>query len=855
MPTNKLDLMTPEQTTGMSNDIPAVSTLDSYKEEAESKKNKKVDELTNELSQVMLESGESLKQKFNFGGFFDSLEKLGNIPLPDKLDSLFKSFINSQLEKFKQAASESAAAAWRGLKNMAKSQVKKLLDVAISRIYMPDVTYLAGIIPLYNMGANLRFGNDYARTKAIKADYNITLQWIDTTIGFTYSIISNKSNTIANLRTAAKGSCVNVLDYMLEFLLAENKSVQRNIKSYQYQIDLKNKDVKSSEKLIEQYQNEIGNQDTTAERREVLEGLITVEKNSIKKYEDSIKQIQIEKDPWDEYDHAYKSALAEAFKCILVYGVGNFNQKKVESMFSKYNIKPAWFGDTDPDFNGKYKFTSSDVDIMAPFYKESGFIKDVQRDLGDTRLVQTSKLPKYITLRNVYLKYIYIQIASVNIYGYGNQLASKVLYERLKYQTMDDLTKISDKFLGTMIEDGLGKMTIDTLLAIERSIYDYTRTVEKAFNDPLSRDYYQLMSYGQELPPPIIPNKPGENNSGGSSNSNGNTNKPIKPSRPENIINNDLTSKELEMILRYYLKYIDKSYYPNLLAGIYTDLKSKYDSTSDKEKSFYKEFIIYHFGEGSLEHDFNALEFFKPVSSEYLINVYISIFTDIYFENYKKIIITDNYNAIDKFLYEEIFLKHYKILKETFYDYQIDQLSDSTVYQHLVFIYTTLSNKALSDSKYTVLLVTFLRKYYTESACTPSYSVNKYLDSLDNAKRRKLLKDIIKELDYNISNDDKWAGLKDIFDKIFTQIFPDYSIIIKVEEGTDIDIDDEDIIHDIENDYKNPNLIDYIRDFDNKIWQVDTKSPGDDKTTDVFIPDKYLDYVIFYNPNIENTAE
>ena len=126
---------------------------------------------------------------------------------------------------------------------------------------------------------------------------------------------------------------------------------------------------------------------------------------------------------------------------------------------------------------------------------------------------------------------------------------------------------------------------------------------------------------------------------------------------------------------------------------------------------------------------------------------------------------------------------------------------------------------------------------------------------MDNAKRRKLLKHIIKELDYNISNDDKWAGLKDIFDKIFTQIFPDYSIIIKVEEGTDIDIDDEDIIHDIENDYKNPNLIDYIRDFDNKIWQVDTKSPGDDKTTDVFIPDKYLDYVIFYNPNIENTAE
>ena len=843
---NTFTEMTPEATTpftgGGSSEV-AISSLNSYREESETKKNKKIDELTNEVSDVILASGESLKQKFNFAGFFDKLDALGDLPFGDKLNSLMSSFLNSQLDKLKKAANESLNSAWNGLKDMAKSQVKKLLDLVISRIYLPDAVYLASIVGLYNTGSNLRYANDYARTKAIRADYVLSLGWIDDTIGKTYSIINNYNNTMTDIRSCSYYSCIKVFDYMLNFLKEENKSVLRNIDSYNYQIRLVKTDITTSESIIDSLQNEKGLQNTTETRREEIDILIDLEKEKIKNYESKIKDIENERAPWDDYDYKYRDCIAKSFRDLLVNSVGNFNVSKVQSYFTKYNVKPAWYGETDPDFNKRYKLTISDVDKMAPFYTESGFNRNIKNDLGDTRLVQTSKLPKYITLRNVFLKYIYVYLTNTSFFPAGTQLASKELYERLCYPTMDHLSQIADKFLGTMIEDGLGKMAIDTLLGIERAIYDYTRSVESAMDDPLAHEYLQLMSYGQELPPPIIPNK--------------NTNiDNINDINQDDVNNRKIDETTLEKLIKYYFKQMDSNYHHIFIKNILVDLNKLHNQEKNTDnKSLYKNFIIYHYGEYVFNEEFDIETYFKNVSSDYILSMTINIFKDIYFMHYKNRYFLENYETIDDKLYNEIFLKHYKILKDYFYESYINKLNNSEIYQLLVTIYLRIADYAVSHTKYLNVLITFLRKHYSENACKPTFKIESYLDSLTDDERKRKLIEILKDLDKELMENPIFIEIKDdLFDNIFVELLPDYSIVIDIEKGGDIDINDKDTINNIIKDLmdnSDKSFINYIRDFDNKKWIDGTKTLDSEKDDiENFVPEKYLNYVIFYNPEI-----
>ena len=94
----------------------------------------------------------------------------------------------------------------------------------------------------------------------------------------------------------------------------------------------------------------------------------------------------------------------------------------------------------------------------------------------------------------------------------------------------------------------------------------------------------------------------------------------------------------------------------------------------------------------------------------------------------------------------------------------------------------------------------------------------------------------------------------DLFDNIFVELLPDYSIVIDIEKGGDIDINDKDTINNIIKDLmdnSDKSFINYIRDFDNKKWIDGTKTLDSEKDDiENFVPEKYLNYVVFYNPEI-----
>lgn len=174
------------------------NTLDSFKEDAESVKNQAVDKITNKISSAMQDMGKQLKLKVDISAMLSKFNSLGNIlnKLPfgigSKLNSLLTGFINSQISTLKRAASETAASAYKAMKHMVTASINRLADTVMSHLSMSDEMYLAGIKPLYKMGSNLSYKNNYARSLAIKMDYSKTLEWIDGKIGMSYGIIDSK---------------------------------------------------------------------------------------------------------------------------------------------------------------------------------------------------------------------------------------------------------------------------------------------------------------------------------------------------------------------------------------------------------------------------------------------------------------------------------------------------------------------------------------------------------------------------------------------------------------------------------------------------------------------------------------
>lgn len=819
------------------------NVLDSFQEEAEKKKNQAVDQVTSKLSETMMDVGQKLKNKLNLGGLlakFNSLmDLLNNLPFGSKLSALLKNFINSQISSLKRLASETAASTFRALKHMATAAINRLVDTAMSHLALTDEMYLIGIKALYAIGSNVSYKNNYARQTAIKMDFAKTLEWIDDKIGMRYSLIESKpsSNASSVLSTVSGKSCINIWKYVFDILKAENQVVVSNVKNFEAQIKTQKNLIKGCEAAIEACDEEFTKEETTETRRDELTVMIALERKNIQLINDTIKSLEKEKRTWDNYDYKYRKLLAQQFKKLLTYSVGNFNTDKVREYIYDYNIKPAWFGDYDPDFNGAFKFTKGDVDTMAPFYKGAGFNKNIREELGDTRLVQTSKLPKYITLRNIYLKYIYILMNSVNIYGRDNQLSSQVLYERLCYNTMDFLTQLADEALGMLIEDGLGRLGIDVLLGIESAIYDYTKTFEGTMKTPTQKKYIQLMSYSQEMPVPLVP---------------------IEDSSPDysdlNPTTNKLTPSELKNVLQYYLKQISKKdkYLPYY--ELFKLVKEKYDLNNDNSV-FYQKYIVTYFSLTGCDPSFDSVEFFGNIDPSIIVTSYITVMDHIYYKKYQKSFnVTDDSEIIIEL--NEIFKKNFEYLKNFAIEQMVNNMTDAEVYSNLLYIYITLGEYATKPGVSRELnaeILKFLRKHYTEAAYTLSFYIQAYLSGLDLLTRRVKLKEILKDLEEQLVNNELFKWLKentDVINKVLITIYPSYSLIIKIEQGADIDINDKDTINRIEEEYQDYFLSKVMyKDFDNKVWQLLTETLGEnlDHSIEDIKPPKYLDYVVFYN--------
>ena len=822
------------------------NSLDAFREESEKTKNKTVDQTTTQLRDKMLETGNQLKNKFMpwLSNLQNMLKMLGDLPFLDKLRKLLENFLNSQISGLINKMTETMQSGWAAIKHLATASIERLIDTVVSHLSVPDEVYLAGIKPLYAIGSNLSYKSDYARNIAIKMDFVKTLKWIDGKLGIKYGLIDSteKSKTNSTLSNTCSGSCVLIFDYIFEQLKAENNIVLSNLKSYEAQIKSKNADIETINALIDSYNDEYGLKETTEIRREEINVLIGLEKINIKNIEKEISELNKAKKIWDNYDFDYKQTLAKYFKNLMVYSVGNLNADKIRDYTQKYNIIPAWFGDYDPLFNGKFKFTSNEVNIMAPFYNGNGFNKQIKSDLGDTRLVKTSKLPKYITLRNVFLKKIYILMNSINIYGTGNQLSSQVLYERLSYNTMDFFTQLADEALGYMIDDGLGKLAIDTLLNIESAIYDYTKKMERAMTPPTQKEYFQRMSYLEDIPVPIIPYDDEE------------------LGKDPNLLdptNNKLSPNELKNLIHYYLRIlkVENKYKP--LNDLYNKFKDMYENSGNNEekKIFYQKFILSYFSIMGLEPKFIYENYAKTLNFDYIRNSYTSIMDLIYYKKYKNIFgfVDDSTNIPSEM--NEIFINNYRYLRHIAIDDMVDSMSEVDIYSNLLLVYNVLGEFAIrssTDNATREELLNFIRKHYTIEAYTTNFKIQIYLNMLSATDRSDKLKEVLKDLDEQCISNEIFKKLKSLLiNAILLQIYPSYGAIIKIEEGSDIDINDSKVKSEIESEYEEYwKVRKLIKDFDNKLWTDTMIAFGEDLNDTEFKPDKKLDYVVYFNPNI-----
>lgn len=818
------------------------TALDAYKEGPESVKNKAANDITKDLESYADSVGEKLKNKFNFGGILDKLNSFGeNLPFGDRLNALANEFLSAQIDKFKQALSESAEASFKALTHLATGAIKKLIDAAITHISYNDVMYVAAITPLYQSGANLSYMNDYARSTAIKYDFPISLEWIDSVLGIRYGIIDSKqrSKLMMLSSTASTYSCPDVFLYAWKQAKVEyDKSILPQIKSYESRINDQEQAIKIYEKTIADLQIEYNKDVTTEIRKEEIDNLIGLEKQKINTANETIKTLQNEKKKWDELEHNYFDNLAKYFKKLLLGSVGNLTHTKVYEITTTLGVKPAWFGDYDPDFNSRYTLTLGDVNTLAPFYNDSGFIKTTQNYLGDTRLVQTSKIPKTIVLKNIFLKYIYITLNNTNIYGIDNQLSSEVLYERLQYQTMDFLTETLDEAAGMLVQDGFGKMAMDALLAIERAIYDYTKFIEPSMVLPRNRKYVLLPSYFQTLPAPLIPYEESPS---------------IPGQKYEGILlaEGKLSTRDFKQMISYYLKYMVPEQRYTLLRDLFIALRTLYNSHQSEEYTyaFYEFFLTKYWSKDMLDNEFNADEYFKNIEDLVLFNNYYILMRALYYKEYISISgLNDENREAVKIELDKVFIDSYTKLKELSLEYEFSTKTLEQITSDLIFIYTIMGEYAVMNVKFTETIMTFLRKHYTNDAYKPTFYIEKYIDSLSLEEKKSKLKAIYKELDEKTRTDPIFKQLTVMYKKIMVTVLPAYETIIRIEENNknDIDLNDPTIKEEIETELKYNSLFkEWVKDFDNKLWKEESQSIETDLDNTEFKYDDYFEYTVF----------
>jgi len=423
-------------------------------------------------------------------GIQDALAK--GLSISQALQNGINGMLGSLLSQLMGDASDT----WAFLQKAGGSFLQTLADKAkgllLSRVYVPDVMFLAGLEPLKLIHSNISYKNDYVRKLCIKHDMPLSLAFVDNEIGIRYTMENNKGERDAI--SAAKYGAFNVSFYIMNKLydeIVELKGCYPLPSNYDRDSQLEMQ--KRYQTWVDEAQKKIDALTALGTSNLILKPIV----DELDKYKSMRNQLPInmedkyKEDPNYEKIQTYikkgNKSLCKIMKNVIVYSYSNLTANKMMSALKKYNINPSVFGTTDDEYGQCAKISPSDLNIMAPFYipkkgnsligsatsaaNKSTLVKDIAgKDKNDKFEV------KFIIPRNVNVKSLYISLASKRINE--KYMTNKPFYERMKYKVYDDLIRSLDSALSGLLDVGIGKTVVGALNSIEEAYYVYAKSLE-----------------------------------------------------------------------------------------------------------------------------------------------------------------------------------------------------------------------------------------------------------------------------------------------------------------------------------------------------------------------------------------
>lgn len=531
----------------------------------------------------------NLLSKFKLDSLLDTIKNAMGTGM-SLFDSL-KNGINGLLSKFLSVLKLDAGDSWAFLqsaygtfKDTLNDKIKGLL---LSRVYVPDIVFLAGLYPIAATGSNIKYKNEYVRNLCIKHDMPLSMAFVDKLQGIRYTFENTKGRTDA-IKAARFGS-YNVSFYIMDKLMEEIKELEdcyplpknydRNtqltirtnytniIREAQNKIDGMLEAVKGDSAATEAVKKTpfyISTKKTLDEYTQLKESLFI---NKEDKYREDPQYLKIR-----TYIFNSRKMIAQIMKYVIVYSYSNLTPLIISVALKRYDIDPQVFGTTDTEYGKTACFSSNDINIMAPIFTPSvnktgndkSLLAEVSQVSKKSSLVPDVN-PKFISPRNVNIKAIYIQLASKNINK--KYMTNKPFYERLKYPVYSTAIAAADNALSGLLDVGIGKSIVNTLTSIEEAFYQYGKALEPYL---YNASKIQYISYNDLSPLPEPDSSETANNS---TNRKGTTSSGRKDATGNNKASKPASGTKIDTKIDPYsdiLAYMSEEEITNLLIKYFT---------------------------------------------------------------------------------------------------------------------------------------------------------------------------------------------------------------------------------------------------------------------------------------------
>ncbi len=537
-----------------------------------------------------------LLDKFNIDNLLKSLTDAIDKNLP--FSSLFKDGIQGIFGNFLSQLKMDSSETWAFLKaatgTFGQTLADKVKGLLLSRIYVPDVVFLAGLYPLAGIGSNVAYKNHYVRNLCFKHDMPLSLAYVDTLEGIRYTVENTKG--VSEATKAARYGSFNVSIYIMRELYSEIRELESC-----YPLP-KNYDRKTQEGMRANYQNKINESNKIIEYLESVTSdesalnLLPQYVKAKKDYDENTKMLNALainrednylKDPMYKkvqtlIDKGYKN-LYKIMKAIIIYSYSNLTPEIVDSTLKEFNLTPRAFGTGDTKYGQVARISKSELNTMLPFFKpkKGKSLMGSASDVSKKSSLIPDYNPIYIKPRNRNNKNIYILLASKTLNK--EYMNNKEWYERLQYPVYSTLIQALDESYAGLLENGLGKSLVGVIKTIEEAFYIYGKSMEPYLFNPSSIEYISYNDF-KTLPIPdeeeIKNNKTKykNNNSKATNTSNPvNTSKgatgPVAPSEvdPYDEIVKSMSEEELTLQIKSYGEYSDEK-----VAEMTTEEKRKY---------------------------------------------------------------------------------------------------------------------------------------------------------------------------------------------------------------------------------------------------------------------------------------